>query len=111
MTRYSLEDVGGALSWDDLYAFVRNVPATSALFRALEPEAAQWLDGSALCGLVADVYDALTMLRGEFLASKGVKANLERHVRPGDARREEEKMRVVKQRLEELDNLIGGSDG
>ncbi len=56
---YTLEDVGGSLSWDALGDFLAKTEPGSALSYELDPERAQWgtIDGTN--NILADIYDLL----------------------------------------------------
>lgn len=63
-TRYTLHDVGRALSWGALSHFVQYLPRTSALSRDLQPMTDEelWASGNATAAILADIYDALNQL-------------------------------------------------
>lgn len=72
LTRFTLDDLGRALSWRALSHFVDHLPPTSALMRELRPESAEtlaWLDGSMVAPLLADLIDSVAYGRWEYLAS------------------------------------------
>lgn len=70
LTRYTLRDIGGALSWGALSHFVQYVPRTSALSKEIQPtsEAELWANGNATAALLADIYDALNQLNSNVVA-------------------------------------------
>lgn len=72
MTRYTLQDVGGALPWGALLHFVQFVPRTSALSREMNPttDDERWAQGHATAAILADMYDLLNQLNTN-LASRG----------------------------------------
>ncbi len=59
---YTLNDIGGALTWDALDAFISKTEPGSALSYELDPERAQWgtIDGTNL--ILADIYDLLAAI-------------------------------------------------
>lgn len=63
-TRYTLQDVGGALSWGALSHFVQYLPRESALSREIRPLSDEelWAKGNATAAILADIYDALNQL-------------------------------------------------
>ena len=58
-TPYTLDDLGGRLSWRALFNFVRHVGYDSELYREINPddELRPWLDGSIVAALLADIFD------------------------------------------------------
>lgn len=60
MTRFTLDDLGGALSTRALLHFCKHLPPTSALARELHPENAErvaWMRGDASAQLLAVLID------------------------------------------------------
>ena len=109
-TAHVLADVGRSLSWGDLSDFVANLPPDSALIRAMNPQASAWASGAACASLLADVYDAIIGISAELCAMCGVTAQHKPPGRPGDAEREMERVRVARERLEEFEKTVGGTD-
>ena len=70
MTRYTLADLGGALSWGALSHFCQYLPRTSALSRELEPvsDAERWASGNVTAAILADIYDVLSQFNNNFCA-------------------------------------------
>lgn len=60
-TRYSLEDVGGALSWGAFRSFIQHLPEDSA-YRRETVEGLEWYDGRMVAPVLADIWDALETL-------------------------------------------------
>lgn len=58
-TRFTLDDLGGPLSWAALFSFVSNCGHDSAVFRAMNPDMAPWLDGRMVAPLLAQLIDAM----------------------------------------------------
>lgn len=81
-TRYTLQDVGGALSWGALLHFVQFAPRTSALSRELNPvtDEERWAEGHATAALLADIYDLLNQLNENLVARGGNRRAT--HVKP-----------------------------
>lgn len=72
MTRYTLDDVGGALSWRALLHFVRGLPPTSHFACSVDPKLqamSAWLDGSMVAPLLADLIDCINLERWEYAVS------------------------------------------
>ena len=90
LTRWTLDDLGGELGWVRLLPFVQNLPPTSALARAMHPDRAEelaWANGWRDAALLADIYDAVTMLRYELacmMPHRGSVRKPDPHKRPGD---------------------------
>ena len=59
---YTLEDVGGSLTWEALGDFIEKTDPSSALSFELDPERARWAttDGTNL--ILADIYDLLAAI-------------------------------------------------
>lgn len=78
----------GRIDHRSLLRFVKGLGPDSAFFKASRPDDAKlaaWLDGSAVCGLLADLIDTVTDI-GVSLAYKGtgkVKPVIEQYPRPG----------------------------
>lgn len=69
LTRWTVDDLGGALPWGRLARFLRNLPADSATCREITGDTAPWLDGRKVAPLLADLIDAVNLLRYEFALS------------------------------------------
>ena len=59
---YTLNDIGGALSWDALDAFIAKTEPGSALSYELDPERAQWATIDGTNSILADIYDLLATI-------------------------------------------------
>jgi len=71
-TRYTLDDLGGALPWRALLHFITHLPADSELAKESDggmAEQAPWLDGSMVAPLLAALVDATNFGRWEYAAS------------------------------------------
>ena len=67
---YTLQDVGGGLSWSALFSFVTHIEADSALMRELRPELSVWSTQAKTNAILADIYDVLSMINSN-LCAKG----------------------------------------
>lgn len=59
---YTLDDVGGALTWDALGDFISKTEPGSALSYDLDPERADWATTDRTNTLLADIYDLLAVM-------------------------------------------------
>ena len=59
---YTLNDVGGVLSWDTLGDFIAKTDPGSALSYELDPERAQWATTDGTNAILADIYDLLAAI-------------------------------------------------
>lgn len=74
-----LRDVPNTIGWDGLTVFVRNLPMTSAYVRAMFPEEIAFAADLKRAAMMADLIDALNLLRYEFAVSmsgKGQKPDM-----------------------------------
>ena len=105
-TGYSLDDVGGALSWSALGAFLHRVDPDSALAYELEPEMAAWASRLKTNAILADIYDVLAQINANIVSgfSRKRASKPKRYPRPGD----NDKRKVGKSAvtIEELDKWI-----
>lgn len=62
-TRYTLNDLGAALSEGAALSFVRYLPPDSALKREIAPDVAPWLTTEKTAALLAGIYDQLSWLQ------------------------------------------------
>lgn len=84
-TRYTLDDVGGVLSWDSLHSFITHLRSDSALARELG-KATGWEDTIKTNALLADLYDLLQAVNANLqsIATHGKKKQKIRpYPRPG----------------------------
>lgn len=92
---YTLDDVGGALTWDALGDFISRTDPGSALSFDLDPERAQWATTDKTNTILADLYDQLAVTNyylAVMVASKKPKKP-EPYKRPG---KDKEKKRIGK---------------
>lgn len=68
MTRFgaTLADVPARVPWTALRSFARHLDESSALVREMSPDAAEWRTGRRVPAMLADIFDALSLLRWEF---------------------------------------------
>lgn len=84
-TNYQIEDIGGALSWGALYAFIKHLGGDSALARDLG-KATGWETTLKTNEILADIFDMLQVIHADIVswASNGKKkAHNKPYPRPG----------------------------
>ena len=84
-TPYSLEDLGGALSWGALRSFIYHLGTDSALARDLG-KATGWESTLKTNAILADIYDLLQVINSNLVnfASRGkTKKKIKPYPRPG----------------------------
>ena len=59
LTGYTLDDIGGALSWCALFSFIKHLPPSSAYVREMYPEEATWVNGWRNAAILADLWDLI----------------------------------------------------
>ena len=79
-TRYTLDDVGGALSWGALRSFIKYLGTDSALARALG-KSTGWETTIKTNEIVADCFDLLQVINLN-LINKGNKKKLKKNIKP-----------------------------
>ena len=67
-TGYEVEDIGCALSWGALGAFIKYLPPDSAVVRETHPEEALWATTIKTNSILADIYDVLLMINANLMA-------------------------------------------
>ena len=60
-TAYSLDDVGGTLSWGSLHSFIKNLGSDSALAKELG-KSTGWENTLTTNQILADIYDILQVI-------------------------------------------------
>lgn len=91
-TRYTLDDLGGALPWRSLLSFIKNLDSGSALARDLG-KATGWEDTLKTNALLADIYDMLQVINANLCAmGGGKKKTIKPYPRPG---KDENKTRKI----------------
>ena len=84
-TNYQLNDIGEALSWASLYAFIKNLDGSSALAKELGVPS-DWANTLRTNALLADIFDMLQVLHADIVAwaSNGKKKlKINPYPRPG----------------------------
>lgn len=103
-TNYQLNDIGEALSWASLYAFIKNLDGSSALAKDLGVPS-DWANALKTNALLADIFDMLQVLHADIVAwaSNGKKKlKISPYPRPG---KEEDKKRKLGRGAMPLDQL------
>ena len=93
-TNYTLNDLGGALTWGSLYSFIKHLGSDSALARDLG-KSSGWETTAQTNAILADIYDLLQAINANLVnyASGGKqKRKLTPYPRPG---REEDNKRKL----------------
>lgn len=109
LTRYTLEDVGGGLPWGDFASFLRHLPPTSATYREINGERANWdsgLYGTQLTACLIDEVRALGYMIACVYSREGsVPEKPDRFPRPWEPKKEHRKFDVdaFRKRLHEKD--------
>ena len=106
-TGFTLDDVGGALSWSALGAFLHRVDPDSAIAHELEPDIAAFSSRFRTNAILADIYDILAQINANLVAgfSRKRAQKPKRYPRPGD----DSKRRIGKASattMSELDSWI-----
>ena len=85
-TGYSLDDVGGALSWSALGAFLHTVTPDGAIAQEIEPEIAAFASRTKTNAILADIYDVLAQINANMVAgfTRKRSSRPKRYPRPGD---------------------------
>lgn len=108
-TSYQLEDVGGALSWGALDAFIKNLGQDSALARELGMSTG-WETTTKTNAILADIYDLLQLINRNLVASnskKKISDKIKPYPRPG-AEKDKRKIGTGAMPLNDLREWIKG---
>lgn len=62
---FSLDDVGGVLSWDALGDFISKLDPDSALARDIDEDSSRWATQMKTNEILADLYDLMALFRVE----------------------------------------------
>jgi len=103
-TNYTLDDVGGALSWGALYSFIKNLGSDSALARDLG-KTSGWETNASTNAILADIYDLLQVINinlVNFASGGKAKKKLKPYPRPGRDENNKRKLGKGAMPLEEL---------
>ena len=86
-TGHTLDDVGGALSWSALGAFLQKIAPDSATANEIEPEIAAFSGTFKTNAILADIYDLLAQINANIVAgfSRKHAQRPKRYPRPGDS--------------------------
>ena len=105
-TGHSLDDVGGALSWSALGAFLHRVEPCGAIAHEIEPDIAAFSSSFKTNAILADIYDVLALINANLVAgfSRKRSSKPKRYPRPGD----DSKRRIGKESvtINELDSWL-----
>lgn len=63
-----MEDIGCALSWGALGAFIKYLPPDSAVVRETHPEESSWATRVKTNSILADIYDVLSAINANLTA-------------------------------------------
>jgi len=103
-TGHTLDDVGSALSWSALGAFLHRVDPDGAIAHEIEPDIAAFSSRFKTNAILADIYDILAQINANLVAgfSRKRTSKPRRYPRPGD----ESKRRIGKDSMtmSELDS-------
>lgn len=91
-TQYTIDDIGGALSWRSLYSFIKFLGTDSALARDLD-KSTGWETTIKTNAILADIYDLLQVINANLVKVGGGKTKkINPYPRPG---RDEDKKRKI----------------
>lgn len=91
-THYTIDDIGGALSWRSLYSFIKFLGTDSALARDLD-KSTGWETTIKTNAILADIYDLLQVINANLVKVGGGKTKkINPYPRPG---RDEDKKRKI----------------
>lgn len=105
---YTLDDVGGVLSWDALGDFIAKTEPGSALSYDLDPERAQWATVDGTNRILADIYDLLAVMNRTLamMATKKKQKKPEPYPRPGQKKKEKRHIGTASIPLADVKNEI-----
>lgn len=82
-TQYTIDDIGGALSWRSLYSFIKFLGTDSALARDLD-KSTGWETTIKTNAILADIYDLLQAINSNLVRLGGGKTKkIKPYPRPG----------------------------
>lgn len=87
-TSYTINDIGGALSWESLRSFIKNLGTDSALARDLG-KSTGWESTLKTNVILADIYDLLQVINNNLCHSK---KRIKPYPRPGKGEDNERKI-------------------
>ena len=105
---YTLDDVGGVLSWDALGDFISKTEPGSALSYDLDPERAQWAPTDGTNRILADIYDLLAVMNRTLamMATQKKQKKPEPYPRPGQKKKEKRHIGTASIPLADVKNEI-----
>ena len=85
-TGFTLDDVGGALPWSALGAFIHRIEPDGAIAQEIEPDIAAFSSRFKTNAILADIYDVLAQINANLVAGFSRKRSQKprRYPRPGD---------------------------
>lgn len=82
-TQYTIDDIGGALSWRSLYSFIKFLGTDSALAKDLD-KSTGWESTTKTNAILADIYDLLQVINSNLVRLGGGKTKkIKPYPRPG----------------------------
>lgn len=105
---YTLDDVGGSLSWDALGDFIAKTEPGSALSYDLDPERAQWATTDGTNRILADIYDLLAAMNRTLamMATHKRQKRPEPYHRPGQKKNEKRHIGSASIPIADIKNVI-----
>ena len=105
---FTLDDVGGTLSWDALGDFIARMDPASALSYELDPERAQWATVDGTNRILADIYDLLAVMNRTLamMATKKRQKKPEPYPRPGQKKKEKKHVGTASIPIAEVKDVI-----
>lgn len=105
---YTLDDVGGTLTWDALGDFIAKTEPGSALSYDLDPERAQWATTDGTNRILADIYDLLAVMNRTLamMATQKKQKKPELYPRPGQKKKEKRHIGTASIPLADVKNEI-----
>ena len=106
LTGHGIEELGGAISWHSLKAYLEHLPYDSALMRSLNAEQAEWATRVKTNAILADIFDMLAIINANLCGIGSGKKPKQPKPYPRPGTKEEQqtigKGAVTKQELEEF---------
>lgn len=105
---YTLDDVGGVLSWDALGDFLAKTEPGSALSYELDPERARWATIDGVNDALANIYDMLASINHTLavMATHKRQKRPEPYPRPGQKKKETKRLGSASIPISEIRNVI-----
>ena len=106
LTGHGIEELGGAISWHSLKAYLEHLPYDSALMRSLNAEQAEWATRVKTNAILADIFDMLAIINANLCGIGSGKKPKQPKPYPRPGKKEEQqtigKGAVTQQELEEF---------